>query len=143
MKRTEWSRILDSTTEGLWQLTLQQLRACLPKKTSVTRSTVHTIGNVQLPDKVSKVLSQGPKFAVQPKKSALDQLALVKKIGSNAPDTETDRCVSEGVDVLERTAAPVDTFDLNGTVTYLRNNSLFLVPADKEGGFTVLEKRSV
>ncbi|KAH7963171.1 hypothetical protein HPB52_019865 [Rhipicephalus sanguineus] len=130
MKRTGWSRILDSTTEWLWQLTLQQLRACLPKKTPVARTIVHTVGNVQISDKVSKVLSQVPKFTVQPKKSALDQLAMVKKFGSYAPDTETDRCVSEGVDVLERTAAPVDTFDLNGTVTYLRNNSLFLVPAD-------------
>ncbi|KAH7943423.1 hypothetical protein HPB52_007854 [Rhipicephalus sanguineus] len=117
----ECSRILDSTTEWLWHRTLQQLRECLPKKAPVTRSTVRTFGNVQLLDQVCKVLGQGPKFAVQPRKSALDRLAMVKKIGNSASETDTDRCVSEGVDVLERSAAPVCSYDLDGSFAHLRS----------------------
>lgn len=134
----ECSRILDSSTEFLWQATLPQLRARLPRKPSRPRNVVHTVGDVHLPDDVHRVLSYGPKFAVEPKRTGPELLALVRSVADRAADSEREHCISEGVDVLNKSRPSRKRLPVSRAVTFLRDNHLSLVPADKEGGFTVL-----
>ncbi|XP_077509464.1 uncharacterized protein LOC144120691 [Amblyomma americanum] len=62
----------DRTTEFLWQCALPQLRAITKKM----HSPVHTYGEVSLPEQVQGVLRRGPKFAVEPRQSASELLAM-------------------------------------------------------------------
>ncbi|XP_077564343.1 uncharacterized protein LOC144179781 [Haemaphysalis longicornis] len=81
---------------------LRQLRAAVKKQQPPTRCAVHRLEPVNLPPAVEEVLSLGPKFAVEPKRSAPELLSLVHHVSRQAPEEEQDRCISEGVDVLSR-----------------------------------------
>ncbi|KAH8024591.1 hypothetical protein HPB51_025626 [Rhipicephalus microplus] len=90
-----FSRIINRTTEFLWNHVLPGLRQSLRKKTPVPKSQVKVIGNTTLPDNIREVLELGPKFAVEPKKSAPELLGMVRQVSKQVPDAESDRCVSE------------------------------------------------
>ncbi|KAH8033811.1 hypothetical protein HPB51_016266 [Rhipicephalus microplus] len=75
--------------------TVRSLRQSLRKKTPVPKSQVKVIGNTTLPDNIREVLELGPKFAVEPKKSAPELLGMVRQVSKQVPDAESDRCVSE------------------------------------------------
>ncbi|XP_077553291.1 uncharacterized protein LOC144168094 [Haemaphysalis longicornis] len=132
--------IVDSSTEFLWQQVLQQLRADLPKRPTGQRCVVQTVGDAELSDDLRDVLSLGPKFAVEPKMKAPELLSLVRQVSRYAPEAEVDRCISEGVDVLMRNSSVVSSVPIAKVAATLRERSLAVLPADKEGGFVVLTK---
>ncbi|KAH8042637.1 hypothetical protein HPB51_024869 [Rhipicephalus microplus] len=86
-----FSRIINRTTEFLWNHVLPGLRQSLRKKTPVPKSQVKVIGNTTLPDNIREVLELGPKFAVEPKKSAPELLGMVRQVSKQVPDAESDR----------------------------------------------------
>lgn len=131
--------ITSRTTEFIWQHALVQLRAFSPKKVSPPPSNpVHSTCDVPLPDSVKRVLRLGPKFAVEPQKSPPELLTLVRQVARRAPESETERCVSEGVHVLSQPRPPRKSLPVNSVVKFFKEQSLSLLTADKEGGFAVL-----
>ncbi|KAM7281543.1 hypothetical protein ISCGN_005959 [Ixodes scapularis] len=132
----EFSRTIDRTVEFLWRQTLIHLRASTPETTPAVGNLVHKLGDVELPVKVEGVLSQGPKFAVEPRKSPPELLTMVRQVSGRAPESEVDRCISEGVDVLSRCKPSGSKVPLKSTVAYLKEHSLSLLPADKALGTT-------
>ncbi|KAH7968566.1 hypothetical protein HPB52_009681 [Rhipicephalus sanguineus] len=139
MATRQFFLIADHTTEFLWNVTLAKLRAQKPKKQcSPGQQAVRTAGNITLPDYVQRVLSLGPKFAVEPRKTAPELLSMARCIGRAAPDSESVRCVSECVDVLCRRKPGANQLPVRHVQQFLRNSSLSVLPADKEGGFVVL-----
>ena len=103
----EYSNLTDRTTEFLLRLTLKHLRALTPRKTRHQSQPLHVIGDIPLPPSVEQVLSLGPKFAVEPRKSAPELLSLVRQVSQQASDTEIDRYISEGVDIISRHATQI------------------------------------
>ncbi|XP_077505753.1 uncharacterized protein LOC144115296 isoform X2 [Amblyomma americanum] len=71
-----WSQTADRTTEFLWRCALPQLRAITKKTHQESFSPVHTYGEVSLPEQVQGVLRRGPKFAVEPRRSAPELLEM-------------------------------------------------------------------
>lgn len=136
----EYSILTDRTTESLWRLTLKHLRSITPRKTRTQSLPLHVIGDISLPPGVRKVLSFGPKFAVEPRKSAPELLSLVRQVSQRASLTDVDRCISEGVDVLSHHKHPVRPLSIKKVEAYLKEHSLSLLPADKEGGFVLMHK---
>ncbi|KAH7951053.1 hypothetical protein HPB52_004545 [Rhipicephalus sanguineus] len=78
-KLMEFRRLISQATEWLWMQQLPYLRSCLPTRRQQPRCTVHTTGGVTLPSQVMDVLSLGPKFAVEPKRTAPELLTMEKK----------------------------------------------------------------
>ncbi|KAG0430944.1 hypothetical protein HPB47_022243 [Ixodes persulcatus] len=70
------------------------------KEGLATQEPIHTLGQVSLPESIRRVLDRGPKYAVEPRKSRAELLSLVRGVARKVPETESERCVSEGVDVL-------------------------------------------
>ncbi|KAH7948462.1 hypothetical protein HPB52_022952 [Rhipicephalus sanguineus] len=85
-----------------------------------------------------QVLSLGPKFAVEPRKTAPELLSMTRCIGKAAPETEDVRCVSECVVVLCRRKPGANQQPVRQVEQFSRDSSLSVLPADKEGGFVVL-----
>ncbi|KAH8008633.1 hypothetical protein HPB51_000260 [Rhipicephalus microplus] len=110
-----FSRIINRTTEFLWNHVLPGLRQSLRKKTPVPKSQVKVIGNTTLPDNIREVLELGPKFAVEPKKSAPELLGMVRQVSKQVPDAESDRGGYEttpafgGVSLASARPAPIAT----------------------------------
>ncbi|KAH6942040.1 hypothetical protein HPB50_027484 [Hyalomma asiaticum] len=67
------------------------LRAISPKKPPLPKNRVHTVGAVELPEKVRDFLSLGPKFAAEPRKAPHELLTIVRQVARRAPEGETDR----------------------------------------------------
>ncbi|KAH8032304.1 hypothetical protein HPB51_024081 [Rhipicephalus microplus] len=70
---------------------LSELRASEPKFTRANVDGVKTLGDVSLPDGIRKVLNKGPKFAIQPVKTAPELLTLVRQVSELAPEADADR----------------------------------------------------
>lgn len=137
----ELSRTIDRTADFLWQQTLPLLGASIPgRRPAATGNKVHKLGDVRLPKQVEQVLSHGPKFAVEPRKSPPELLSLVRQVSGRAAESESDRCIADGVDVLLQCRPSGSRVPVRSTVAYLKDNALSLLPADKEGGFVVLPK---
>lgn len=66
---------------------------------------------------------------------------MVRQVAGKAPESEFDRCISEGVDLLERVSRPRANLPVKKALSFLKSRSLFLLTADKEGGFAVLPKQ--
>ncbi|KAG0436091.1 hypothetical protein HPB47_018152 [Ixodes persulcatus] len=98
------------------------------KTTPAAENKVHKLGGTDLSKQVERVLCQGPKFAVEPKKSSPELLSM------------TERCVSEGVDVLMNCKPSGHKIPLKSNVSFLIYNNLSRLPAYKEGGFVVAPK---
>ncbi|KAG0443722.1 hypothetical protein HPB47_014598, partial [Ixodes persulcatus] len=97
----ELSRTIDRTADFLWQQTLPLLRASIPgRRLAATGNKVHKLGDVRLPKQVEQVLSHGPKFAIEPRRSPPELLSLVRQVSGRAAESEADRCIADGVDVL-------------------------------------------
>ncbi|KAH7972155.1 hypothetical protein HPB52_007843 [Rhipicephalus sanguineus] len=125
--------------EIFFNVMLPKLRAQKPKKQCPPGlQAVRTAGNITLPDYVQRVLSLGPKFAVEPRKTAPELLSMARCIGRAAPDSEGVRCVSECVDVLCRRKPVANQQPVQQAQQFLRDSSLSVLPADKKGGFVVL-----
>ncbi|KAH9378218.1 hypothetical protein HPB48_018518 [Haemaphysalis longicornis] len=125
------------TTEFIWVSTLHRLKTLIPKKLQLARNKVHTWGGVSLPKDVECVLSLGPKFAAQPRKSVPEKVAMVRQVARLAHDSDVERCVSEGIDVLSQHGLSPSSLPLARTVLFLREQSLALLAADEKGGFAV------
>ncbi|KAH7981930.1 hypothetical protein HPB52_001811 [Rhipicephalus sanguineus] len=116
---------------------LPGLRQGLRKKTPASKSQVNIIGGLTLPDSIQKVLELGPKFAVEPKKSAPELLEMVRQVSKRVPDAESERCVSEGVDVLTRSRPLTGKFSLIRTSCDHKVEASFLDQAKRleESGY--------
>ncbi|KAH7971973.1 hypothetical protein HPB52_004572 [Rhipicephalus sanguineus] len=90
-KWREHRDLADATAEFRWRLMLTELRASLQKKSSPGKNSVHTLGQVCLPDNIRRVLDRGPKYAVEPKKTRAELLGLVRTISRKAPDDYSER----------------------------------------------------
>ncbi|KAH9365765.1 hypothetical protein HPB48_016849 [Haemaphysalis longicornis] len=138
VKWREYCRLINWTTESQWQTTLGFLRSAQPDKTPRSGNQVHVIGDAALPDHARRVLQLGPKYAMEPKKSAAEQLGMVRDVSRLASEDEGDMCVSQGVDVLAHSECSKDSVSLGKVSTSLVQLGLCVLPADKEGGFAVL-----
>ncbi|KAG0429421.1 hypothetical protein HPB47_023653 [Ixodes persulcatus] len=137
----ELSRTIDRTADFFWQQTLPLLRASIPgRHPAATGNKVHKLGDVRLPKQVEQELSHAPKFAVEPRRSPPKLLSLVRQVSGRAAESEADRCIADGVDVLLQCRPSGSRVPVRFTVAYLKDNALSLLPADKEGGFVVLPK---
>ncbi|KAM7299708.1 uncharacterized protein ISCGN_020274 [Ixodes scapularis] len=87
----EGRELADATAEFHWRRMLSELRAWTPKEAAPSRSTVHTLGQVSLPESFRRVLDRGPKFAVKPKKSRAELLILVWDVARKVPEAEAER----------------------------------------------------
>ncbi|KAH7935400.1 hypothetical protein HPB52_007372 [Rhipicephalus sanguineus] len=94
-----FSSMANRTTEFVWQHTLPHLRAMIPRRPATSGNSIHTYGDVVLPEFARDVLGMGPKFAVPPRSSAPELVTYVRQVSRLANDAEADRCVSEGLDV--------------------------------------------
>ncbi|KAH8019618.1 hypothetical protein HPB51_020317 [Rhipicephalus microplus] len=63
---------------------------------------VHSRSDVVSSDYVHNTLALGPKFAVDRERSAPELLSMVRSVAGRASPEDSDRCISEGVDVLLR-----------------------------------------
>ncbi|KAH8027523.1 hypothetical protein HPB51_007073 [Rhipicephalus microplus] len=136
--RRDYSLLAERTTEFPWRQVLPELRTQVQKKPPAPSNPLHVIGDVNLPDKVRQVLKCGPKFAVEPRKSSPELLGMVRNVSKPVPEGDVDRCVSEGVDVLMRVRPTGGRCAIQETIRHLKDNSLALLPADKDGGFAVM-----
>ncbi|KAH7983905.1 hypothetical protein HPB52_015189 [Rhipicephalus sanguineus] len=93
--------------------------------------------NPTVPREVHDVLARGPKCAFERNRSAPELLSLVRQVSRLVPKAEVERGASEGADVLSRHKPANMRLPLEKTVTFLKDSGLFLLPADKEGGFVV------
>ncbi|KAH6922258.1 hypothetical protein HPB50_011330 [Hyalomma asiaticum] len=135
-------RVTHQTTGGIWASDLARLRSHdigpRQRQDKKDKCSIHKLEPVQLPTDVAETLSLGPKFAVEPRLSAPERLAMVRQISVRASDSEQNRCVSEGVDVLLRSKQSASRLPLRKIGAYLRDNALAVGPADKKVGFAVL-----
>lgn len=140
-KKRRWlelCRTVDDVVEALWKPTLSQLRGSLPNKQPKHHNVVHSEGNIHLPDFMQQTLELGPEFAVEPTTTRPELLSLVRNMAKPASEQDFTRCVSEGVDAISRAKVSSSSLPLNRAGMFLQDNSLALLPADKEGGFLVL-----
>ncbi|XP_075740669.1 uncharacterized protein LOC142786855 [Rhipicephalus microplus] len=141
-KRHEWTKLIDHAVESRWKQELLLLRRQKRRPQVRSAGQLHVEEGISLPDYVRTTLSLGPKFAVEKKNSPAELLSLVRNVSRAAPDSESERCVSEGVDVLYRYAPRGKTIPVRKVVSYLKSNKLCLLPSDKEGGFCVVRNRT-
>ncbi|KAH7953899.1 hypothetical protein HPB49_013851 [Dermacentor silvarum] len=96
----EYSRLIDQTTESWWQVQLKDLRRFLPDKLPAPKGKVHFLQRESVPHDVQRVLSLGPKFAVEKRRTPPELLSLVRQVSQRAAGEDAVRCVSDGVDAL-------------------------------------------
>ncbi|KAL1439188.1 hypothetical protein MTO96_047404 [Rhipicephalus appendiculatus] len=87
--------LANAAAEFRWRQMLTELRASLPKKPSPSKDGLHSLVNVSLPENIRSVLSRGPKYAVEPRKSRAELLGLVRSISRKASADCAESCVSE------------------------------------------------
>ncbi|KAH7957457.1 hypothetical protein HPB52_019094 [Rhipicephalus sanguineus] len=140
MKRLrDFQRTASQTTEFLWAQQLTVLRSAVVKrKPAAKKPSVHVPEHIPVPPDILQTLSLGPKYAIEPKTSAPQLLALVRHVSCHVPEEEQQRCISEGVDAIARNKPARAQIPIRRVEAFLSDHSLTLVPADKEGGFTVL-----
>lgn len=100
---------------------------------------VGTIGHVSPPGYIESVLELRPKLAVEPRLSALELSSLVRRISRCALRGEANRCISEGADAISRRFSNVSRVPARRVASFLMQQQLCVLPADKEGSFVVLE----
>ncbi|KAH8029068.1 hypothetical protein HPB51_022533 [Rhipicephalus microplus] len=106
VKKRRWREYCDRieyTANRLWSRELASLRALRPTKPRQS-GVVHSCSEVVLPDYVHNTLALGPKFAVDQRRSAPELLSMGRSVAGRASPDDSDRCISEGVDVLPREA---------------------------------------
>lgn len=138
-------RLAAEMTEQWWCFYLRQalsaLRPRVSKKESIDSDLI-VIGDVQLPDNISKVLQKGPKFSHEPAVPAFELLAYNRRMAEKAGQENQERCLLEGVESLQRStirpAKRTTRDNLGDIVRYFKDKGLSLTTADKEGGFVIM-----
>lgn len=139
-RHREHLRLVSQATEFLWQ----RVRPGLPRRPRAPaqrQGGLTVLGDVQLPSEVSKILEKGPKYSLEPRLAPHELLAVVRRVSERADADDRDRCVLEGVDCLMRSSRGSYSRggrSLGRVVSFLQENRLNLLQADKEGGFVVL-----
>ncbi|KAL1471626.1 hypothetical protein MTO96_039840 [Rhipicephalus appendiculatus] len=90
---------------------------------------------IVLPDQLRSVLELGPKYAIAPRKTRPELLSIVRQVSRLVPQEDSDHCIAEGVGVLFKTRPNASRPPVHRAVTFLKEQSLCVLPADKEGGF--------
>ncbi|KAH7982883.1 hypothetical protein HPB52_007918 [Rhipicephalus sanguineus] len=101
----EWRRIIDKTTDFIWD----QVRPSLPpkrKKVPTQEGKVLVLGDVTVPEECKRLLVKGPKYATAPLLTPVDNVVHSREIGAKVVDEFRARCVTECVDVVARTGEP-------------------------------------
>ncbi|KAH8009174.1 hypothetical protein HPB51_012672 [Rhipicephalus microplus] len=135
-KKKKWRELgglVICETERLWSTLLSQLRSKRQPNKPAEDNIIHTTDDVVLPEFLKETLGRGPKYAVEPRLEAPKLLSLVRQLSGCAPDCEKDRCISEGVDVLEKFRPKRQVFPIRKVVTYLKESGICVIPSDKEG----------
>ncbi|KAH8042587.1 hypothetical protein HPB51_024808 [Rhipicephalus microplus] len=96
----EYCDRIEYTANCLWSRELTGLHAQRPTRPRQS-GVVHSCSDVVLPDYVHNTLALGPKFAVDRERSAPELLSMVCSVAGRASE-DSDKCISEGVDVLLR-----------------------------------------
>ncbi|KAG0412613.1 hypothetical protein HPB47_010254 [Ixodes persulcatus] len=65
-------------------------------------------------------------------------MAAPRGVARKVPESESERCVSEGVDVLIKRSPGAGKVPVKQVASFMKDNSLSLLASDKEGGFLVL-----
>ncbi|KAH8032750.1 hypothetical protein HPB51_001448 [Rhipicephalus microplus] len=117
---------------------LLRLRSLAPTRHQPPKLPIYNQEDLDLPQHVSKVLSLGPKFAVEPKRSPHDLLATVRRVSRRASPEEQDRRIADGVDVLSRCKASLSTPPVKCGADFMKEHTLCVLPAAKEGGFAIM-----
>ncbi|KAH8026837.1 hypothetical protein HPB51_025577 [Rhipicephalus microplus] len=134
----QFQRLADQSTEFLWARQLPVLRTGVAKKVTDLKPTVHVPEQITVPPDILRTLSLGPKFAVKPKTSPPELLAMVRQVSRHVPEQEQPHSVSEGVDTVSRYRPAGSKIPLRRVEAFLKEHSLTVLPADKEGGFAIL-----
>lgn len=133
-------RFADQKTECLWQCQLRELRGRCSGTGPTPGNTVHSPENLDLPEHIHNVLALGPKFAVESSKRPEEMLSMVRQISKFVAEEDVSRVISEGVGAISRSRQALPKVSLRRVANYLRDNSICVLPADKEGGFCVLSE---
>lgn len=96
------------------------------------------MSEVDIPEDARRVLSLGPKFAVEPRMSAPELLGFVRAVSRCAPVDEVERCISEGIDVLPHNNQTLSRVPVKRVASILKERRLSILPVVKEGGFVAL-----
>lgn len=134
----QFQRLADQSTDFLWALQLPVLRTGVAKKVTDPKPTVHVPEQFTVPPDILRTLSLGPKFAVEPKTSPPELLAMVRQVSRHVPEQEQPHSISEGVDTVSRYRPAGSKIPLRRVEAFLKEHSLTVLPADKEGGFAIL-----
>ncbi|KAH8019025.1 hypothetical protein HPB51_015651 [Rhipicephalus microplus] len=118
--------------DDLYPRQLRQLRSKRQPKKPAEGNIIHTTDDVVLLEYVKETLRRGPKNAVEPRLEAPKLLFLVRQLSGCAPDCEKDRCIFEGVDVLEKFRPKRQVLPIRKVVTYLKESGLCVIPSEKE-----------
>lgn len=70
-------------------------------------------------------------------------MSMVRQISKLAAEEDVSRVISEGVGAVSRSRQKLPKFSLKRVANYLRDNSICVLPADKEGGFCVLSEGNI
>lgn len=78
---------------------------------------------VVLPYKVEGALALGPKFAIEPRKLALQMLGIVHQVARRAPKGEEERCIAERLGVLSLSKQCASNTAVKSVARFLTGNS--------------------
>ncbi|KAH8023757.1 hypothetical protein HPB51_016652 [Rhipicephalus microplus] len=134
----QFQRLADQSTEFLRARKLRVLRTGVAKKVTDLKATVHVPEQITVPPDILRTLSLGPKFAVEPKTSPPELLAIIRQVSRHVPEQVQPHSVSEGVDAVSRYRPAGSKIPLRRVEAFLKEHSLTVLPADKEGGFAIL-----
>ncbi|KAH7964477.1 hypothetical protein HPB51_027284 [Rhipicephalus microplus] len=76
----QFQRLADQSTEFLWARQLPVLHTGVAKKVTDQKPTVHVPEQITVPPDILRTLSLGPKFAVEPKTSPPELLAMARNL---------------------------------------------------------------
>ncbi|KAG0425186.1 hypothetical protein HPB47_027630 [Ixodes persulcatus] len=128
--------------EFFWEqarpLLVKRNRTERPAASSGGQAEVILLGDARLPPNIKSALDLGPKFCHEPGLRPVEKLSLARWIGEKAKPEEKDRCVADGVDVLQRTSGISPRgFKFGHIIDHFLSHELKLLAADQEGGFVV------
>ncbi|KAG0431439.1 hypothetical protein HPB47_021787 [Ixodes persulcatus] len=125
-------------TEVFWQQTRMTL-AKKARRNEGGQQEVTVLEDVILPKQIKDCLDKGPKYSQEPCMNPVLKLSLIRWMGDKAKPEDRERCVADGVDVLQRLEGKTTRkFKTNTIVDYFLEHNLKLLTSDKEGGFVVL-----
>ncbi|XP_064470369.1 uncharacterized protein LOC135385124 [Ornithodoros turicata] len=128
-------------TEAFWKPVLGHLRSLKEPSSGCHGNKLVVMGDVHVPPAVKDVLEKGQKFCVQPRVQAPDAVSWVRLLARRVEEGQCDRCVQEGVDLLDRTSVREGVkVGVAPVMDFFKNANVALLPSDKEGGFAVMPR---